>query len=341
VDGVGENAVRPVVHQGVPGGVFRVAGELEGEQRGDLGLVVRPPEFHLGPVFLHGPAVQIGEVEQAAVLPIPAARPHAVEDAESELEQARVAAAMLGLVQDEPRAFDGVAGIERAAVEVIEHRAVGADDLHEGAEVGLVEIALDGGERAVDPLGAGGAPHGDVAQQGADLLGRDDGDHVRGHALHGPRGRIGLRRHHAGREAVVQVGVEILRRLGGGAGVAGGLGIGRAADGGEALAVDIAPHPQRPAVAGDGEVEFAAGPAAMAADEIEAVLRGREPLGPRLSTVLYSVAKVHAARPCSQTALSVSMTVPSSPRPESSPPCSRSSPCRSQNGTTLLSRPSR
>jgi hypothetical protein len=171
----------------VPGGVFLVAGELVGEERGDLGLVVRPPEFHLGPVFLDGPAVQVGEVEQAAEFPVPTARPHAIEDAEAEAQQARVAAAVLRLMQDEPGAFEGVTGIEGAAVKVIEHAAVGADDLHERAEVGLEEIAFDHGEGAVDPLRAGGAPHRDIPEQRANFLRRDDGDHVRRHALHGPR----------------------------------------------------------------------------------------------------------------------------------------------------------
>ena len=59
------------------------------------------------------------------------------------------------------------------------------------------------------------------------------------------------------------------------------------------------------------------------------------------STLVWSVENVHAARPCSQSALSPSMRVPSSPKFDSRPPCSRSRPWRSQNGTVLSSRPVR
>lgn len=84
----------------VPGGVLRVAGELEGQQGRDLASLCSHQNFISAQYFLDRLAVQVHEVEQAAMLRVPTPPPHAVKDAEPELEHARVAVPHLGLVED-------------------------------------------------------------------------------------------------------------------------------------------------------------------------------------------------------------------------------------------------
>jgi hypothetical protein len=110
---VGKMLEAPVMHLLVPARVFGVAGQPPRQHGGDERLVVRPPEFHVMPVLGHGPAAQIAEIEQAAELLIPAARPHPVQDGATQLNEL-VVSALLGFAQDEPGAFQRVPWIQRA-----------------------------------------------------------------------------------------------------------------------------------------------------------------------------------------------------------------------------------
>lgn len=82
--GVGKVAEGPLVGLLVHEGVFGLSSERVGECGGDDALTVRPPEFHVLPVFLHGLVKDIPVIKEAAMLGIPPALPHAVEDAQAE-----------------------------------------------------------------------------------------------------------------------------------------------------------------------------------------------------------------------------------------------------------------
>jgi hypothetical protein len=53
----------PIVDKPVPVFPFFVAGQLPRQERGDDRLVVRPPELHVMPVFLHRQTPDIPEIK--------------------------------------------------------------------------------------------------------------------------------------------------------------------------------------------------------------------------------------------------------------------------------------
>ena len=65
---------------------FAVAGEVIGQQRGDDGFILWPPELHVLPVLLDGQAPHVAEIEDATVLRIPAALPHPVQHPATEID---------------------------------------------------------------------------------------------------------------------------------------------------------------------------------------------------------------------------------------------------------------
>lgn len=152
VGGVGEVVEGPVAELVVPVEVFFVAGLVVGHEGGDEGFVVRPPEFHVVPVFLDGFLIEVAEVVEAAVFGVPAAVPHPVEHVAADLAEGGVVA-VGGFLKDEPCGFDGVAGVELAAVEVVDDGAIWGDGFHDCLEVGFDEEADDVVEAAVDPCG--------------------------------------------------------------------------------------------------------------------------------------------------------------------------------------------
>ena len=271
------------MHLPVHLGVLGVAGVDMGEQGRDDRLVVGPPELHEVPVFLDGLALEVREVEQAAVLAVPPALPHPVEHAQRGRGVVLVAGAA-GLAQDEPGGLDGVAGIEQAAVEMVGiDLPLGADHLHDGPQLGLHEVAEDLGDGDVGPLREGLAADHRVAEAGAHVLGGHEGHHEGREAAGGPEA--------LGRD-VAGLAVELEEGVVGGegavlplglAGGAEGLGM---ADGGEALGEDVAAHAQGLALAGNGEVELARGGAALVAQEADAGEVGLQPLGAALDGVV-------------------------------------------------------
>jgi len=92
---VREVLIRPGVHVVVKLGVSGMAGELPGEEGCDHRLVVRPPELHVVPVFLHGEAADIDKREQAAVCGVPTSGPHPVKDLCAKSREFGIAAAMM------------------------------------------------------------------------------------------------------------------------------------------------------------------------------------------------------------------------------------------------------
>src|SRR5687768_8454388 len=51
-------------------------------------LVMRPPEFHFVPVFLHRPVKDIAKVKDPSLLRVPAAPPHPLKHAAAKLDHA-------------------------------------------------------------------------------------------------------------------------------------------------------------------------------------------------------------------------------------------------------------
>ena len=143
----------PVVHHVVADGVAFLSSELVGERHGNERLVVRPPEFHVVPVFLDGLAVHVRKVEQAAVFLVPPARESPVDHVAAHLDEFRIIAAEAGFLQHEPAPLNGMAGIERAFVKVVDDGAVRAHHFHHGLELRLHEQGAEVVDAAVDPSG--------------------------------------------------------------------------------------------------------------------------------------------------------------------------------------------
>lgn len=272
VVGIGEVSEAPVVELLVPAGVFGVVGELVGEEGGDECFVVGPPEFHIVPVFLDGFVVDVAEVEQAAELGIPAALPHPVEHLATEPDEAGILA-VFSFGHDEPGAFDGVAGVERAGVEVVDDGAIGRDGFHDALEVRFDEVAFNFVEAAIDP----GFEARLGSEAGAEFLGGDEGDHAGAHADEGAGiGELG--RHFAGGKVPVGEMVKELEGAIGVLGLLGGLGIGGAGDGVEGFAVGVASFPDGLAIAGEVEEHAAIGVEAVLFEEVDAGLAPMEPV---------------------------------------------------------------
>ena len=126
VFGVGEVGVEVVVGETMPFEVFFVLGEVASEKGGDDDFGLGPPEFHVVPVFLYRFSFHVDEVEDAAVLFVPAVVPHPVEDGAADALQFGIAPAVTGFVEDEPGGFDSVAGGHGASIEVIDELATGS-----------------------------------------------------------------------------------------------------------------------------------------------------------------------------------------------------------------------
>ena len=86
--GVGKVAEAPLMNLLVPAQIFVVARERPGQQRGNNGFAVRPPEFHVVPILLDWQPAQVAKIEDAALLFIPAALPHPVENRQPEAHRA-------------------------------------------------------------------------------------------------------------------------------------------------------------------------------------------------------------------------------------------------------------
>lgn len=139
---VGEVRERPVVNLFVHVGVLVVAGKLVRQQRRDNRFVVVPPEFHVVPVLDRRFVEHVAEIEHAAVLFVPAALPHPVENVEPGLDVV-LTVSPFSFVHDKPGAFDGVSRVERSPFAGIDDVAVGRNGFHDAADVRLHEVLLN------------------------------------------------------------------------------------------------------------------------------------------------------------------------------------------------------
>jgi hypothetical protein len=151
---------------------------------------------------------------------------------------------------------------------------------------GLEEVPLDLTDAPVDPVRTRPPPNGYVPQLLAKFLRREEAEHERTDALHRSGRGFDLRRHPGRRERVVEIGVEVADRVFGRPAVAGGPSVRRVRHRRERLAVDVPPHPQWPAVAGDGEVQFAVRSGRVPAQELDAAPGRVEPLRVRSDGVV-------------------------------------------------------
>ena len=126
-----------------------LSAELEGEQRRDRRLVVRPPEFHVVLEFEVRPAERVHEVENAAVFGI-GSEPEQLVDIVAGLPDELRIPDPLRVLQDEPHRFKAVARIHEpplAAVEV--EAAVRIHVLEQDLELRVVEHPHDRPDRPV------------------------------------------------------------------------------------------------------------------------------------------------------------------------------------------------
>ena len=253
----------PIVHQLVHGGVFFLAGQGQGEQRSDDGLVVRPPEFHIVPILLHRLVVHISKIKQPTVLAVPAPCHHPVQNLATGTDQVWIVAAELGLPQDKPGALDRMAGVECATVKVIDDRAVRRDHLHHALDLRLHEVSADLLDGVVDVPG-----ERVVAKIQPQLL---RGNHL-DHRLADGLGRSGVGELRLGqarlREVPLGQAEQFASRLRVGL-LAGRPGHGRVSDCAEALGEHITPLADRPTVAGEVKPHTTIGISPVFPDEIE------------------------------------------------------------------------
>ena len=164
----------PVEHITVPVEISGFAGQSPCEQGRNECLIVRPPEFHIVPVFLDGTVVDIPEIQQASEFRIPAATPHAVQHVTTQSGEVAVVAAS-SLLQHKPCTLNGVPGIQQSAIEVVGNAAVRQYCLHHTAQGRLEEQFCDFLNAAVDPH----SQLADVGRSPSQFLSGGDGDHSR------------------------------------------------------------------------------------------------------------------------------------------------------------------
>ncbi|MPM73926.1 hypothetical protein SDC9_120911 [bioreactor metagenome] len=124
--------------------ILAVAGERIGQHRRVNRLVLRPPELELVFVLVRLVTLRlvgVAEVENTAVLLVPAPFQRPVERLESLLHQLRIVP-VFRLFQREPGGFDAVAGVDRASFRGFEEGAVGVDDFEQRLPVRVHEIAV-------------------------------------------------------------------------------------------------------------------------------------------------------------------------------------------------------
>ncbi len=126
-----------------------VARELVALDEGDEGLEMYPPELLVPFELVARMAEAIHEVEDAAVLLVPAVLDLVEADLNGFLDELGTVEA-LAEVHDEPHGLDGVAGVHLAAVEAIDEVAVLAQGFHDEAELGAVEDIHDLVQAVVD-----------------------------------------------------------------------------------------------------------------------------------------------------------------------------------------------
>ena len=137
---VWETGIRVFVYLLVHFQVFGIACGFIGIQRGDDGFALRPPELHVVPVFLLRTVLAIPKIGDSTVCFVPTPFPGPVQDREPYLLQLRVPVPVLGLFEDEPCRFDGMARIDGPAGNRIDKFAVRPDRFEDGLKLRLHEI---------------------------------------------------------------------------------------------------------------------------------------------------------------------------------------------------------
>ena len=87
------------------------------------------------PIFLHRFVVNILEVNNPAVLLVPATLPHVVEHATPQIDETGIIPPSLRFVQNEPSAFDGMARIQCPRINVIDDLSIHPDLFHDTLNV--------------------------------------------------------------------------------------------------------------------------------------------------------------------------------------------------------------
>ena len=249
----------------------------------------------------------------------------------------RESSAQPAFVHDEPRALDGVAGIQRAPVEVIEQCRRPARRLPSAPRAPASENRARSPRCTPSIHSLHVRPEMRMSPRFArsscavtmPIIRRAD-------ALHRAR-RLKLRQHRARLEAEPQIRGKRRHRILRSARLAARFRKGRIADRGKALAENIAPHPQRRALPRHGEIHLSLRRVAMPPRKLHARARRLQPFRARLHGVIKrrehpagAALEPHALVRVEQRAVAIE-------RGERMPPCSRSMPCRSQNGITSSS----
>lgn len=151
VFGVVEVCPDVVVYSLKPCETVGVASEFVAFDHGDEGLDVYPPEFLIPFELLEGASEAIHEIEDAAVLLVPSVFGFGEGYLDGFVDEGGVADASAE-VHDEPHGFDGVAGVEEAAVHAVDEVTVGAEVLNDEAYLGAVEDVHDFVEAGFDGL---------------------------------------------------------------------------------------------------------------------------------------------------------------------------------------------
>ena len=181
-------------------------------------------------------------------------------------------------IQDKPRAFDRVTGIEQAPVKMIEHFPVRSHGLHHAFEIRLHEIALDFLDAGVDVR-----IEGIVAETRAHFLRGRQRNHRCSHAFRWPDiGEFGIRPRRKPRlgQRVYLTRTILQCRL------AGGFRTGRVGDRRKGFSEKIPPLANWLPLSGDVKPHLPVRIKAVPLDELQPVPRRRQPFCTRLHSVV-------------------------------------------------------
>src|SRR5690606_2329856 len=140
--------------------IFFITGQKVGHERSNDGLVVRPPKFHVLPIFLNRFVIDVTEIKNTSVLVVPTSFPHKDNNMTSTKDEMRITLSVNCFVEDKPSCFHGMTGVQGTSVDMIDNASIRSDLLHDTTNIFFDEIVFDFVDPAVNPFITTGIANG-------------------------------------------------------------------------------------------------------------------------------------------------------------------------------------
>src|SRR5690242_19931551 len=123
--------------------IFLIPGNDVGQKRGNDGFILRPPEFHVLPVFLNGFIKYITEIQDSAMFLIPTSFPHIIKHFATQFNKVRIVIPVSCFMQNKPRTFYCMSRIQGSPINMINDAAIRSYLLHYATDLVFYKISFD------------------------------------------------------------------------------------------------------------------------------------------------------------------------------------------------------